>query len=223
MPPLKVPERYRAAIVKLAHLNEESFAQLFHALSEAPTNCQTIPELSKWISNETRSISDQDRRKIIDALASMCRVQKNAGVSTAKFANDVWSSLEREAPQLVRDVSDETLKSRVASLLEIPVLSLPSVKALDLKGEVERSFCSVRILTDLRPAFSDDPEVEPSSMVLLHTLQLGFHDDRGKHREFYISMDAEDISKLKSAVERAEKKEETLRSALAAKGVKIFD
>lgn len=223
MPPLKVPERYRPAIAKLAHLGEDSFDQLLVALKDAPNSCQTISELSKWISNETSLISDQDRLRIIEAIASMCRVQKNAGVSASRFASDVWNSLKRDAPQLIRDVKAETLEHRVSSLLEVPVLSLPSVKALDLKGEVERNFCSVRIITDLRPAFGDDPEADPSSMVLLHTLQLGFHDDRGKHREFYISMDAEDISKLKNAVERAEKKEETLRRIFADKGVRIFD
>jgi hypothetical protein len=48
----------------------------------------------------------------------------------------------------------------------------------------------------------------------MHTLEITFHDDLGRHREFYVSLDDEDLATLQHAVERASVKKETLTRLL---------
>jgi hypothetical protein len=221
VPSLKVPERFRAGIAKIGELSEAAYSELLESLKQAPP-CENPDELGAWISERTRSITDADRRRIVTALSSMFRVQRNSGVSTKGFTRDVWESLSEFSPQLLTSIDESTLKSRLSELIGQTTLDLTSSRLNDIRAEVERSFCKARILTDLRPAFKADITELPAAMALLHTLQIGFHDSMGKHQEFYVTLDAQDLKKLKVAIERAEEKAKTIDRVMEKSGVKLY-
>ena len=210
MASLKVPERYIEGIVKVAQLSDEGFAELLSALKKAP-ELRDVTELSSWIADKTPAIPVPDRESILKAIAPMFRVQRGSEVSATEFAIDVWTSINDEASELVEGLDGELLRSRIKRLMEQNSLDLVSMKAAELKSELERSFCKARVLTDLRPVFKGNIEELPSVMVILHTLQIGYHDSMGEHNEFYVTLDESEIETLKEALDRASKKASTLK------------
>lgn len=216
VPALRVPERFRTGIVRVVGLSQEGFDQLLAALKKAPA-CRDIRELLTWITDETPSINKADRESIIQSIVPMFRVQRNADVSPANFASDVWDGLEEAAAGKDRALFVE----RIELLIKESAFDLASSRIWDVKSEVERNFCKIRIMTDLRPAFSRNPEEVPSDLAVIHNLQIGYHDGMAQHHEFYISLDAADLESLKCAIAEAEKRAETLERMLGTNGIRL--
>lgn len=217
---LKVPDRYRKGIVRTATLAQVDFDSLISALQRAPS-CKDTRELLAWIGDETPSIAAGDRRSIIDAIVSMFRVQRGAKVAVPTFVRDVWDSIAETSPDLVRELDRQVFVERIGTLIEQSSLDLTSSRVDDARREVERSFCKVLVSTDLRPAFKGDLEISPQDMAVLYNFQIGFHDGMSKHKEFYVSLDGEDLGKLKQAIADAEKKVDTLERTLEAAGIRL--
>ena len=59
-----------------------------------------------------------------------------------------------------------------------------------------------------------------NKFLVLHTLQVGYHDGLGKHHEFYVALDSDDIEKLQKALVRAKQKAATLVKLLEKTGIK---
>lgn len=222
MPGLTIPERYRSGVAALAALPEESFVQLFEALKNEVTG-DTSDSLASQLGLNLPSIPYSDLSKIIAAIASMQSVESRSHVSTDTFVSDIWEAFIADAPDLAVGIDEETLKSRVSQVVTGKTINLTSAKIMELKTEVERSFCRARILTDVRMAFSDDANEAPRGMAILHNLQIAYHDDRGRHREFYVTLEDDDLIALKEAVERAEKKKKALEELLAKADCRFFE
>jgi hypothetical protein len=117
--------------------------------------------------------------------------------------------LVEDSPEFIEGVDEDVYKSRIKQVLKDTNIQLRSVKAKELRLEVERSLYGARVLTDLRTVFGDDVSTRPA-MTVMHTLELKYHHETGDHREFYISLDDEDLQRLKEVIERAQRKGATL-------------
>lgn len=218
MPPLGIPDRFRVGVIRVATLESSAFNELVEALKRSP-ECKNLRELTAWIKDETPLLNESDRIAIIQALVPMVRVQQNANVSSQKFADDVWDSLLATEPKATDGLDAEESKRRIASLIDQKSLDLASYRIGDAKREVERNFCKVKVMTDLRPAFRSTDDF--TEMAIIHNFQIGYHDGRGKHKEFYVALDAADLEKLKRAIALAEERSSTLERVLVKSGVQL--
>jgi hypothetical protein len=219
---LSIPERFRAGIAAFAALPEESFAELLKVMEESVS--ADTPELAT-AQLETRlpSIPKSILTEIIIAIASLQSLDRRSHVPTSILAVDVAESLSADSPKLAKGISTEVLKSRVMSIVEAKSIHITSTKITELQREVERSYCRARILTDVRTAFSDDMSELPRGMTILHCLQIGYHDDTGSHKEFYVTLENDDLTDLKEVIERAEKKKKILEELLAKADCRLFE
>lgn len=213
MAELRVPDRFKSGIARVADLTQDGFDQLLAALKKAPS-FKDVRELLAWIGSETPSVGKADLELMMNALVPMFRVQRNSDVSPTVFASDVSDSI---GPLSERDL----FTSRISLLIEESALDLVSSRIADAKQEVERNFCKLRILTDLRPAFPAERGTSPTDMAVIHNFQIGYHDGTGKHQEFYVSLDAVDLEKLKKAIALAEERASTLESMLEKSGIRL--
>lgn len=219
---LSIPERHRVGAATVGSFSEEAFGKLIETLKTASPS-DTAEDLVAQIEKEVPSSSGLPVEKMIAALTSMQAVQHSSHVEPARFASDVWDALSEDSPERVKDIDPEILKSRIIKFISETDVQLTSVKIDRLRNEVERSFCGARILTDIRAAFLDDASKRPPAMTILHTLEIRYHDDSGKHREFYVSVDDNDLLILKDAINRAEQKRETLRELLTNADFKLYE
>lgn len=222
LPRLSIPERYRDGIAALTALPESSFSDLLRVLEEKPI-ADTLEEMAAIFADRISSIPSADLAGIIDAIGSVQTLDNRSHVASKTLASDLWEALSAEMPKSVEGLDGEVLKSRVIKVLDAPRIQITSEKIKELLIDVDKSFCAVRILTDVRTAFSDDATEPPRGMTLLHSLQIAYHDDTGRHREFYVTLESDDLIKIKDAIERAETKKATLEQLLAKANCRLFE
>ena len=218
---LRIPVRFRGGVASIAGLSESSFSDLVSALKGAP-QAKTAADLALEIEGQVPSLPQSKSEEIIASLSSMQGVQKASHADSEKFTADIWDALEDDSPELIENADEEGFKSRMTILLNETSVHLTSAKVAELRSEIERAFCSARVLTDVRTAFPDDATKQPA-MTILHTLEITFHDDMGRHREFYVSLDDNDLEILKGAAERAMQKKATLVELLNKADFELFD
>jgi hypothetical protein len=96
-----------------------------------------------------------------------------------------------------------------------------STKAVYLALQAPRHFRNARVLTDIRPVFPDSAEQTPSAFTVLHTLQIEFEED-GEGKEWFLSLDTDDLHTLLNAASRALEKEGSVVECLQKTGVPIL-
>lgn len=220
LPPLTIPTRHRPGIIRFAELPEEAYTHLLAAIARAP-ECRDSKQLASWLADETPEISGPAREEIISSIASMYRVQKSSGVPPEEFAQDVWQALIEKEPDLDKQLDRYSFKERIAAIPKLETLDTAHSRVMEIKREVERNFCKVKVITDLRPAFRSDASIPPTEMAIIHNLQIGYHDGMGKHHEFYVSLDGIELAELKLAVIEAQLKAEVLANMLSSANVTL--
>ena len=101
----------------------------------------------------------------------------------------------------------ETLRK----LVSVTAVQL-ATKAIDVSYDCDNLLRRSRILTDVRPIFSDDA-ADIDGAIVAHTLRLRY-DSAGNDNELSLAMDATDLRKLILQCERALLKEQTSRKQL---------
>jgi hypothetical protein len=217
-----VPERYRAGVSAVLKLSDASFGELVSALQRAPSFANS-KELAAWVAPESKSIPPAEATRIIEALTTLYRVRLYLGLSAERTAKDVVGTI-RDADEVDLQITDENRASiidRLSRILALESLNVIETKARELKDEYEHSFCDVRIFTDVRPVFGSNVADAPEAMLLVYMLRMGYHDSHeGRHREFYLSLDADDLASLKKTIERAETKAKSIQSRFASADIK---
>jgi len=106
----------------------------------------------------------------------------------------------------------QTVEEPFAELVALPILRLVAV-ATDLSYEYTNLWAGVRIITDIRPIFSQDA-TDIDGAVVSHSFRLRFENMDGRH-ELNIAMDESDIKELAKQCDRALRKAHTARTLMA--------
>jgi hypothetical protein len=208
MPTLEIPERYVAAVHKILRLDDKAVEEIRLNLERESQSGVGQDDIRSIMS---RSVSDPE---IAEGLVSLYVVKSSRELPTEELAEAVCGAAERQARDLRPFTQIERTRSKdnLLKLLSVNRIAVLS-KALDLQTGDERSFCDVRILTDLRPVFGPTISEGPKGMVIVHHLRLSYHRaGLPRHENFYVSLDAEDLKMLHKVIERAEQKANALRA-----------
>jgi hypothetical protein len=224
---LIVPSKYVAGLSAIIALSDDSVEELIAALSKIATPIN-IKGIAAQTAASVKSIPKQETGKIIRALISLYIARFYSGdppVPVDEFVADVWQALGESGRKELRVQSQdkEHIKARFKRLLSLDAFVIGS-KALNLQYEHEHTFCAARILTDARPVYGQDPKIPPKAAVIIHTLKVSYHQESSEAvKEFYVVMDAEDIRKLKTILDRAQSKAGSLKSLLDSTGVLVLE
>ncbi len=211
MPSLDIPQKYRQGVFKISQLDDHTVQGIRKVLDAV-----TVTDEFRY-GDVISAISslDQTDREIGEAIGALYSVRGANDVPLEEFVDDVIESMHSEPQWQVPPDKREGFRKNLHSVLGAEVFSLRS-KVFDLQTEDERTFCCVRILTDLRPVFGSNVADGPKAMVVVHLLKLGFNRGISKrqHEEIYVSLDAEDLETLREVLERASSKAKTLKSVV---------
>lgn len=137
----------------------------------------------------------------------------------------------KEAPQIlfhsiVGGVADsakrDTFLQRFARVAQAKSIEITG-KALSILQEDQREFCTARIVSQLRPVFSDEP-LEPLASVVIHQLKLVYHVGPGNSRsEFYIALTMSDLKFLKEIIDRSLAKHQKLVLAAQKANIPVLE
>ncbi len=216
---LSIPERHRPALRTLVSLEQESFDLLkSHLAAAEPT---TSPDVLTSAVARDVSIPIGELRAIVTALFSLALTREQFRVSTARLVRDV--TLRATEDGIVPDGEEvEKLKQRLESLLSLDRSVGVSSKALSIQLAHEHVFVSAQVLSDIRPVFSGNEQPEVLAAMIVHNLRLEVHAN-DEHVTFIAALDSSDLIALREVVERAIRKDATLRRTLEHSGIAYVD
>lgn len=217
MASLSIPEPIAVGLTSIATLSDESFGELLSALEGMPLKLRQH-RIFDDSSLELKTISPDEAKSIKEALFPIISGQSAATTPVSEYVNSIADSLKGEGKENIKWThSDDTfnlLKQRLAQLLSIQSLQLIA-KAHDILLEHAQTFSRARIVSDVRPVFGEKIEDSPSAAVIVHMLNITYHDASG-WREFVVALDTKDIQLLMDTLERAKAKTESLKSVISS-------
>jgi hypothetical protein len=217
---LKIPESHRLGLAKLRQLSDQNIEVIVSALQHLPPQVPKKKDIIAAIAPTVPSLPANDLERVSETLFSLYCVRADADVSVTKFASDVSDALRDSGEQFTGE-EFARFKNRIERLLSVDQLSIAS-KALALQADHENVFCEAKVLTDVRPVFGTKVDDPPEGFVVTHTLKIGYHDGGSDHRDYYVALDEDDLVTLRSLIERAEKKANSLISLMSKTGVRNF-
>lgn len=235
---LRVPPQFSSQIQNLLDLSDERIQGFLDALANAG---------AKFNANDL-AVEVSDRAKlprpmaegIVQLLIFLYKAREEQAIPLELFVD------QEAAPGIKHlmahrgkeeDKSEEAIRSRkeqietrwtkIRAFLTVGLALNDTVGAAAKAGPVmtehEKIFQDARILTDLRLIFHPDLSERPNAGVIVHMLRLTTRDVLGGQQAQYFALDANDIRFLKQLLDRAMKKEETLRTLMNSATVSIID
>jgi hypothetical protein len=132
--------------------------------------------------------------------------------SAADAAAETIESLQKDGSYDAPPEGWDSFRKRLTQLLSSRTLGI-AAKAGHVALQTPRHAHGLRILTDARPVYGENAKDSPIAFTILHTLQVEYF-EAGENREWFISLDADDVENLRSVADRAIQKEASLRTTL---------
>jgi hypothetical protein len=198
---LRIPSRYIAGMRAVGELRLEDVRAICDALAPVPDRLST-PRLVERIKGAVPHLGDDVAEEMLEAIMSL-------GPLVAEDEDDGWlsgliaSEIAASDDLALTESERPKFAERLGALLRLEALRLAS-RAHGLITENERVFHDVRIMTDLRPVFSADPQKGPLAATVVATMRIDYHPggERGTEATFF-SLDRSDLSSLREHVDRA--------------------
>ena len=211
---VRIPPRFRQPLQLVARFDSDQREALVRRLTDA-TAFTPLPDLADVVC-EVSGVSHDEGLQIILALLSF-NVQLGAWSEPASaVAKGV-----AESEDLKLDDDERTiLADALNALLDAHSLST-AAKAADLVTEHEHVYHDIRVITDLRPVFGEDPGAQPEGMTLSATVKLD-HFTEGRIKSLYVAVDEEDLRSIRDAMDRALKKSDTVRELIKAVDLPLY-
>ncbi len=215
---VKIPKTHKEPLRKLAGMDAASRARLIAAIQAA--NAALDPDdLIAQVKQEA-GVDPSSAGSIISMLVSMYRA---ADGNPHQFASDAVDAAKEELEGPKKDAEEwAAFTNDLATLLGLDGSLGVTAKVVDVRYEYGSVFCSARILTDIRPVFGSDPARSPLAAAIVHTLRITHHAGES-HEDFYVALDAEDLRKLRDQIDRAVKKESSLKAIIEKTPMKYLD
>ena len=199
-PDLRLPPGWLATLRWLVEVDQADFETLGRALRARGTS---VPRTVQLWADQVEGGSRELAKGLVFAVTSLKQTQTTNGHSIPEMHSGLRTVQlqDGEAP-LDRDL----MADRLVAMLQWPVVE-DHARAVDLIRAKEDPLWDSRILTDVRPIFSEGTDPEATGWLVLHTLQLTYWNG-STHSEFFVSLDHDELDRLGRAIDRARKKED---------------
>lgn len=217
---IRVPKRYYDGLAALLRLDDIQAQVLSTAIEEVSPSTTSSDFASK---GNVGTIDASDASKIYDALRSIYVVRSAENSTPEVFVARLLDAMTAADDDRLHVSADkrEDIQRRLLRLIAAPSLSV-AAKSQDLSHDFERTFCTAKVLTDLRPVFKENAKDTPVGFMVINTLRLDIH-EHGDHSAIFVGLSEDDLTTLRDAVVRALEKSETLRLRIGASGIGHID
>lgn len=186
-------------------LDASRFSKLCEELEKLPIRLYPYNQIGEVV--EKIDLPREKAQKISDFVLNIFYLLFAWGEEPGRTAELMADKLERFGfPRNDR----ETLKDRLSKLFSIRSLFV-SIKSTNLFNENEKILLGSKIITDVRPVFSDGSPSKVLGYIIVHNLKLVFQDTSGSN-EFIVSLGNDELDALEQDLSRARAKAKTIVS-----------
>jgi hypothetical protein len=217
---LRIPDAYASSLAEFLRLSPEELAAFLGALrDEKPTLRES--DLARSIEGRL-SLGGTKVREIVRLLASLYVAQDQTEEEVGDFVVALRSAAESSGKDDLQPADWTAYQNAIIEALSSDTALAVAAKAADVMNDHAKVYCHARILTDLRPIFESNVEQAPAALVIIHTLKIVYHEE-GEHKEFFVALDSNDVLQLADLLDRAFKKEDSLKALCAAKEITFLE
>jgi hypothetical protein len=217
---LRLPDRLRKNLISLSAASDEAVEELHQRLAKLSPDI-VGEEFPERITSTLKKWEPENAKGVVTALIGLCAFRSNFNISVEKATTDVLASLVRppdrteKAPEgiTLQVEHRDKLRDRLIRFLSLSAFDV-SAKALGVLTDHQKAYVSGRILSEIRPVFSDDGTT-PAAAVIAHSLKIEFMES-GESQEVFIALDAKDLQSMMEILQRAQRKDQALRKLLSA-------
>ncbi len=217
MPPqFRLHSSQVADLATIRDTSPQTLAEISDRLRTVNPRPMRPKELHREITEVLGSDNLDAANRIMRPLLALQSILRQRRLSADEAIEAVRIALESASPAWEPAQLDRwrQVESAFKKLLTAPAVRLVST-TLDLLYEHENLLQSARVVTDIRPVFSEDASYIEGSVVS-HTLRLRYDSTEGDH-SISVAMDEADIRELKRQCERALVKAQTARTLMVEK------
>jgi hypothetical protein len=219
---ITVPKIAQAGLALIRTLPDEKIDRIYTALQQ--TKRAPAPSELATIATERAGLDGEQSKAVGNTIASLYGLQAASDTELPALIDDVLSAMASSGSAALVIESGEIsgFREKLRKLLSVPGL-LTAYKARLLLSAHGNYMSSVKIITDMRPVFGSDPDVQPLGAILVNMMNVHYFEGGGAHREFTVALDQDDLKALKRAVDRAMRKIESLSKVLEKGGITRFE
>lgn len=218
---LRIPKESYGGFAKLLQLTPEQLHEFLAALRSTVPTFSTA-RFSARVADSVSFAAD-DVREMVDVLTSLHYIRAEMDLALEDFVDvvcDALADVEDDAIPKPNDGDWQGVRNRLTLVLGVETLGVVA-KANVLWFQQDHSFADTQILTDLRPVFGPNPEEAPAAAMIVHQLRIEYIEGLAR-KEFFVAMNVADLQRLRATLDRAERKEESMRSLLKAASVPLL-
>lgn len=220
--PLKIPEQHLLGLKTLLLAEDELLEGLVLELAKVKP-CISYRDLAEEISKTNPRLGRSDTVKILDTVVSLYETHISEEMSHVELVSDVIdAAFQTEIFKGTSESDKDRLVTRLSRLLTLGGPLAVAAKARGVLTDNQKTYIDSRILSDVRSIFVDGPSDEPAAAVILHTLKIVYYKNY-RREEFFVTLDTEDLKSLRTTIERAERKTQSLRSVLERAALPYID
>ena len=208
---------------QLAMIDDDAFDRLLEAYKKSTPALFTRSFLTE-MADKVEGIKPSDVTAITSSVISLFAVLHDRHYDVTEFVEAVViAPIEDGSTEPALDSKQqESLRTRLPLLFAFDETFGITTKANDVFTQHEHVFNNARILTDVRPIFTNDLTAKPNNVVVTHILKIGYVQDR-ELKEFFVAMDMADVKKLRDCISREMAKVEGLKKLFSKSGVNQLD
>jgi hypothetical protein len=205
-----IPKKFESLINDLALVSKLNAGQIEAVRKLLSGNDQRIERPERLAVIASESIDLPTAEAIIRLLFDLHNVVRRSEESAASLlAFQESQLLDLKQPEMTSEaISGIEVLRELADVAAVA----RTAKAIELSYDCDNLLQRSRILTDVRPLFSDDAQ-EIQGAVVAHTLRLRY-DSAGTDHEISLALDSSDLRRLIEDCERALQKERTAQAKL---------
>ncbi len=220
MAKIDIPPAFIEGFEYFIALKDEERDHIVLAMQEAPVGA--MPDTLSIAFAKQLGFEQEKLAAIIRMIFSFTGLEEETGMTTAAITDDIIKVLEVKAQKREALRPTGRLREHLLQLLNLDRSVNLTMKAATLLQSRDRILVDSRIITDIRPIFNDEENMDIKGALVTHTLKIEYQEG-GDRKDIYLALDGEDLKKLSEYIQRAEKKEKAIRGKLQLSEINIVD
>jgi hypothetical protein len=207
---LQIPKSHIPGFKELAKVDEAQVKTIVDFLSSVPVGSGPSTFKTSFDERFSSSSFGPSLAVLIYSFGGF-----HSGELSTVSPDEIIASLTDSAKSQIGDELNDTDYTNLATNLKAIIFGsdrlILTFKAFSLMADHKSVFRSSQSYSDIRMIFTNNAEEAPKNALIIHQLKLVVEEDE-EEKIHYLTLTNSDLQKLKKVIERAEKKEETLRA-----------
>ncbi len=203
----QIPDVFLPGFTKISELAAEKAEEIGDLLREVPVGINR-QEFHTIFKDKVSGLESPFAETIFSFGGILAN--KKAGEDIRELALSLTNAFKEKNEEKVSDTTAEQLNQNLLTILKNAENLEKTFKAIHLLSSNAHIYRDSVILTDIRLLFEDEVENAPKCGVVLHQLKIDYVENE-KLKSLFVCLDNDDLNGLIENLQRAIKKEESIK------------